>query len=385
MVVDDLAAGGCGGSCGSVAAWGHRRVYSNRLPGNTDFGNGYHWVVEQLPVLLREDATTIMVLFEPIRAFWFDESGGQFTVRYGGKQTLSYSAQDGTYTFTEPNGTVWEFYDFDANDMLPDGLFKRRTAPGGQTVEVYACTAERITETRLKPAADGDAYESYQYTYYSSGDNTGRLQYVTLKRYADSSWTNVRRVEYEYYGSGEDHGLRGDLKTAVRKDWDGESWTGNDTCYYRYYKDAAGGVGFAHGLKFALLPQAFKALDDAVEDPFTASDSTVANYACYYFEYNADRRVTKEKLFGQSREYSFAYSDGTHDDGYNHWKRKTVESWTDSGQTVTQTVYTNYIGQVLLKELQSGNSSWVEYFEYGTDVHNRGQVVLEARPSAVAS
>lgn len=77
---------------GAAAAplWGHTRYYSNAFPNDNSFGNGNRWFVGQWPLLVQEGAS-IMVLFEPLRAYWFDPARyGGYTPRYGAKQTLVY-------------------------------------------------------------------------------------------------------------------------------------------------------------------------------------------------------------------------------------------------------------------------------------------------------
>jgi len=375
MAVTDLSSGGFG------RPWAHRRSYSNQLLEDQDFGNGYNWLVKAWPYVVEEDADTVVVVFDSRQAFWFDKVGDSFVARFGAKQTLTHDEVNHLFKLTFPDGHVWQFHDLDQG-TYPEGIFKQVTTPGGQTTEATSYTGGRIGEVQRSHTAEGTTTtESYLYTYLASGENAGRLEYVTLRRRVDEgAWSNIRRVHYTYYGSGEDHGSLGDLKTATRQHPSGESWVDGDVYYYRYYKDGEQN-GFAHGLKYALEPQAYKKLadDPEVDDPFTAADTKVAEYACYYFQYDADRRVSKERVFGASREYTFTYTDGTHADGYNQWKRKTTETRPDGSQHI---VYTNHIGQVLLRELktQSADEHWIEYWKYDED----GRLILHANPSAIS-
>jgi hypothetical protein len=218
--------------------------------------------------------------------------------------------------------------------------------------------------------------ESYLYSYFSSGANLGRLEFVNLRRKVGAgSWTEIRRVKYAYYGSGESNGLLGDLKTATVQVLVSSVWTDQETSHYRYYVDAAGGIGFAHGLKYVLGPEAYRRLA-AVTDPVTATNTQVAQYADFYFEYNSDRRVTKEVTNGGLLTYTFSYTTSAHADSYSNWKRKTVETRPDSSQHI---VYTNYIGEVIVKELKSGTSRWIEHQKFDSE----GRVIQHAHPSAV--
>ena len=189
------------------------------------------------------------------------------------------------------------------------------------------------------------------------------------------SWSDIRRVLYDYYGSAESYGTLGDLKRSRAQVPQGSTWADREVHYYRYYKSGESS-GFAHGLKYEVRPKAYEQMTADGLDPLTASNSQVAQYADHYFEYDTDRRVSKEAIDGGSSVYTFSYSSSAHADAYNNWKRKTVETRPDGSQHI---VYTNYIGQVLVKELSDGTSSWTEYRKYDAD----GRLVERAEPSAV--
>ena len=62
----------------------------------------------------------------------------------------------------------------------------------------------------------------------------------------------------------------------------------------------------------------------------------------------------------------------------NAWKTKTVETLPDS---TTNTVYTNALGQVMLKVYTDASSSqWITYYRYDS----QGRLILQANPSAVS-
>ena len=120
------------------------------------------------------------------------------------------------------------------------------------------------------------------------------------------------------------------------------------------------------------------AADPEVIDPLTTDDEKVAEYADHYFEYGEGDRVVREAVEGSSRTIEFGYTEGTHAEGFNHWKRRTVESRSDGSQTM---VYTNFLGQVLVKELRSpgGAESGIEHRRYD----DAGRLVEIATPAAV--
>ena len=79
-------------------------------------------------------------------------------------------------------------------------------------------------------------------------------------------WAPDSQITYYYYGINESYGLACDLKAVATQYWNNttSTWTGNDTIYYRYYKDAADGIGFAHGLMRELLPATFNSLANSL-------------------------------------------------------------------------------------------------------------------------
>ncbi len=219
--------------------------------------------------------------------------------------------------------------------------------------------------------------ESFLYSYLTSGENTGNIESVTLRRNVNGvGWHEIRRASYTYYTSSSDFGSSDDLETAVQQMPDGSGgWIDLETNYYRYYLDSAGGLGFAHGLRFVLEPEAFRRLS-LVTDPLTATDTEVAAYADYYFEYDDEQRVVLETVEAGTRTFQFSYTASGNLEGYNSWQQKTIETLPDGSQN---TVYSNHLGQILLKQFSNGSDSWTEYHQY--DAHD--MEILVASPSAV--
>ncbi|MBK9140563.1 MAG: hypothetical protein IPM17_17715 [Verrucomicrobia bacterium] len=82
--------------------------------------------------------------------------------------------------------------------------------------------------------------------------------------------------------------------------------------------------------------------------------------------------------------YGYTYATSAHADGFNNWKKKTVETRPDGHKL---TVYCHYAGQPILKVLEeySGGSptgnKWYEYFKYD----GQGRVIQRGTSEAVAS
>lgn len=384
----EFAASDLGGD-GFGLPWGHERQYSNRLLddggtlGSFDAGQGYNWMVAQWPFLARQSDGTVITWRGAGEVFFFEEYDfDQFVARYGAHLTLTLDA--GIYTLTGSDGVAWEFNGFEAGQA--PGMLRGVTTAGGQRLEVVAYQSDRIAAVERTAIDDsGNACtERLEYEYFDNGGEAGPLECVTLRRRTSPSgpWIDIRRAVYSYYEDGDDHGNAGDLKTATIQAISPDGWTDLDTQYYRYWQDDAGGSGFRHGLKYVLGPDAFARLaaDPLVADPLAADDSQVAAYADYYFEYDNQQRVTRETVAGGSRAYEFTYEDRAVPDyiDYNHWVRKTTETLSNGSQNI---VFTNHIGQVLLREFRDGDDSWIEHWQYSEpDAHE----LLHAHASAVS-
>ncbi len=109
----------------------------------------------------------------------------------------------------------------------------------------------------------------------------------------------------------------------------------------------------------------------------TAADYQVAQFADYCFQYDDQRRVTREIVRAGAMAYSFAYqSNDDGDGGPNTWHRRTTETRPDGSQNI---VYTNRIGRVLVYEFRKGDESWTQAHRYD----DRWRMILHAQPSAV--
>jgi hypothetical protein len=372
----------CGGGSGGL-------TYSSReVSMDTGFGPGWS-DADELPYLTG-GAQNMVARFGTEQTVWFDAQGdGSYTARYGATDTLSHDDGNDLFILTRADGTRYEFFDTEQTARPPGGLY-RWVQPGGATVEVTAWTEAgiygQITEVLDKTTPAGQATLKREFTYAATYGGREHVHTLTLSQYDDaaSEWVNVRRLSYDYYGYDASYGLPGDLKTIVTGHWDAgeEDWVGDDTNYFRYYTDAAG----AHGLKRVLIPNAYAAFVAAYGDPDDAYNSyagdtqndPIANYTCFYYEYDADRRVSNRIVFGQSNQSEFAVTLSTHSrSDYNNWIRKTVEARLDGS---THTVYVNYLGQPILSDLYdpASETHTLTYHRYDAD----GRRVLTAEPSA---
>ncbi|MEM9701761.1 MAG: hypothetical protein AAF907_04895, partial [Planctomycetota bacterium] len=146
--------------------------------------------------------------------------------------------------------------------------------------------------------------------------------------------------------------------------------------------------GLKHGLRYAVKGESYARLASAVGGSAFidgASNAVVAQYADYGFEYDGERRVTKETVDGGSRTETFAYIDNPSyseplpNDPYdqNAWFRKITRTRNDGSEIV---LYCNAFGQTLLKSERDGTDEWLSSNRLDAD----GRLILKAAPSAVS-
>jgi len=377
------SSGGCA-SCGTGS--GGLTYYSREDVVDSGYGSGWS-DADELPVMLFADQA-VGIRFGAEQATWFEkQANGSYAARNGGKSTLIHDAGNHTLVYTKPDGTSCEFYDTNALNAAP-GAFLRRRAIDGPTLEVtawdYFGNEYRPTEVLYRAATTGQAYQKREFTYVTTTDGMVHTQTVALSQFdaTTSTWTKIRKLTYTYYVT-ESFGLPGDLKTIRTQYWDtmAAKWSGNDTNYFRYYTDAT----HAHQLKTVTLANAYAALSDITGGhPENASESSgasvyIGNYTCFFYEYDANGRVTRQQVFGESNSSTTAPTLSTNAQGYNNWARQNVETRPDGS---TNTIFTNYLGQTLLTDLYdpATQTHTMTYNRYdGT-----GRQVLTAEPSAVS-
>lgn len=371
LATTDLSAAGFG------QEFGHTRIFSNRLGGDWDYGNGYNWLVRQLPKLLQLGANTVMVVRGTRSTDWFDLVNGVYVGRYGTKNTLAHDSVTGVFNFAAPNGQLTVFNDFSSANP---GLLKSQSTAGGQTIVVasYApSTALGIGEVQRSYTSGGvTTIESFLYSF-SGIDLAGVL---FRRQGGGGAWQNVRQVVYAYYGSGDPNGSTGDLQSAAVQTWNGSAWQTIDNHYYRYWTTTGSGA-LPHCLKYVVNSAAYDRMLAAGLNPLTATDAQVAGFADLYLEYDSQRHVTLETTDGGLYTHRFAFTTNANPgyvNDYNNWKTKTVETRPD-GSTVT--AYSNFVQGVMLKQLANGSQKWIEAVHF----NSRADVDQYAYPSAVAS
>ncbi len=371
-------------SSGFGIPWGHSRSYANKVSDNALGVNGSSWLMRQLKVLGFGSWTPgsglppkICVISGPNSSLWFvNTSGSVFEPEFGSLSTLVWESSEQQYVLTNKRGRKWLFFDH----TLPSGQRGRLKGvidPSGESATVSHDGTGRVTRFAQTRGALSAAFD---YEYATIGGSVTRL--VSVRQSVNGR--DVRRVQFSYYDFGDAHGAIGDLKLADVQQYDTGSglWISLHKSHYRYYLSGAAN-GFEHGLKFVIQPGAFERMKAAGIDPLRASEAEVASFADYYFEYDGERRVSRERVRGGRQEFSLEYHANPANPGFdaeNTWAMRTQETRPDGSKV---RVYSNAAGNTLLKILENAAATrrWYEYSEYSPDFRR----VLFAHPSAVDS
>jgi RHS repeat-associated protein len=372
------------GSGGFDRNWGQTRIWSNGIKAKNL--NGDNTTISQIPYLTQPTSSTVAVVTSAINIRNYDLVGSNYVPREFVQDTLVHTTSPAEFVFTDTAGDQIHFYDFSTS--LPAnqrGMFKSLSDPDGNATSVTSWTGDgKPAEVQRSTTSGGvTTTESFLYTYITSGTNAGKMSNVTLRRQVNGgAWTTVRQAAYAYYDGTQSHGNGGDLMTVTVEDGSGNAL---DTSYYRYYTGESGGP--VEGLKYFLGPQSYARLVAALGTNLSSlTDTQVAPYADASYQYNSSAQVTQAVIQGAGCSscgtgqgtFTYSYSASSFTNGYNSWKHKTVETLPDGNQNI---VYTNYVGEVMLKvyhDLTSG-SNWETFYKFD----GSGRIILKANPSAL--
>lgn len=364
--------------------WGFERAFANQMNKSANLISGFNWMPASVPYLMWLGASTVVIVFGPNEAYWFDKSGDYFAPRFNIPHNLIYDDVSQAYLYGDPDGVLHIFFQSESVALLvymSDGE--------QETIFDYAEPGlMAVTKSYTDPNTSTTTSDRVSYSYFGS---TSYVVTATLERQIDTGpWTNIRRCTYSYYDPMSVHGNDGDLELVNQEQWDGSAWQTLGTAYFRYYKPGEPN-GFTSGVKFALGAAATARLTDIIQDWDLATDEQVSTVADFYFEFDGLQRVTLERVRGSQcgqaalGQYTYAFfpnTNGSYVDDYNNWQTKTIETRPDGSQ---QVVYANYAGQTMLFELRSSAAGdarvWRTYYQYNAN----GKLVLEAKPSAVES
>jgi RHS repeat-associated protein len=349
----------------------------------SNIGDG--WVNTGQPYIVQSGSSLVLITNSGgSQSFSSSDGGSTYHVNSFGKDRIVKDTANSKYILITSDGQQFKFHDFTLALTAKRGQLDSIIDAGNNTIATatYDGTTGKLSTLAR---SSGSITDTFTYSYLSGGDpNAGLVSSVTLTRTGVSG--NTRKTEYTYYDGTESHGTIHDLKKVVIKDGSNNIL---ETSYYRYYV-AAESNGYAGGLKYAVNPRSYARLQALYSNPETASDVQLVPFADAYYRYDGSKRVTRKDIQGAGLYHegasgngigTFTYSYGTNSNGgytddVNNWKYKTTETLPDGNQNI---VYSNYLGQVILKSFKSGASEWKDHYRYDAN----GRVIRHATPAAV--
>jgi RHS repeat-associated protein len=398
-------------STGFTGAWSIDRSWTTRTQFVADntFGNG--WVNDDQTSLQNiEDepsAPQILLINGAYNEtqFNYNSTTSSYAPASVSNDTLTHNAAAGTYKWlNSETNALSTYYDFSsANAVSIQGKLESYADAGGNLFTITYNSAGQIARV-IQTDAGGDI-EYFNYTYNTSGANSGQISLITesLQRSDEGSPTIFRQAAYTYYqgtySGGDAYGNRGDLQTVAIEDGNGHVLEEN---YYRYYTPAdiaAGEHGFAGGLKYVFSGQSFTKLTAAVANPLAASDAQIAPYADNFFQYNSNRQVIEEiagangasSSTGQGT-FSFSYYTNPNfptssTANFNTWWVRTTEQLPNGTESI---VYTNIESEPILsinidKVDPASPSNVGDAWITGNQYDSFGRAIATINPSAIHS
>src|SRR5207244_7717061 len=126
----------------------------------TDRGTGSGWVADQLPFLIQQTSSKLIVVTSGINARYYDKSGSNWVARDVVQDTLASASGGGEYVFTDTAGDVIRFTDFSTS--LPSnerGAFKSFTDADGNVASVTSWTSDgKPAEVQWSTTVGGSTY-----------------------------------------------------------------------------------------------------------------------------------------------------------------------------------------------------------------------------------
>ena len=275
--------------------WDFILQYNNATGSNFESGSGINWQTQALPQVTESDWSDADVMFRNLNghAEYMTEGGttGAFDSLFGNQSVLSHDSTNKEYTLVKPDGTTLIFDDL--THLARPGLLKKQISPGGKEILLSSNPSQpTMVASRVGDSQGQSIEEQFVYEFHTSGTFTGLLHRATLRRRVlpSGAWENVSRATYEYYDGSDANGSLGDLQKVITETWIDTTFTAAKTTYMRYWKSGASD-GFEHGLKFMVSPATYQAILDDSENPLTATDEELAQFADAYYEYDGSRRV----------------------------------------------------------------------------------------------
>ncbi|MEK6674488.1 MAG: RHS repeat-associated core domain-containing protein [Planctomycetota bacterium] len=377
--------------------WIHSRVYSSLSTGTLTWqGHGW-WCNEMMNLTVSgsEGASNVSVQMDPHYTLGFTYSAGSWTCDDKYLYTLTFDSGNDEYLVSRIDGHRYIFHDSQATNA---GKLKRIEDSFGNDW-TFTYSSGQLTDIVVDVVVGSD--HKITYTYFTSGDNSGQLQYVKVYKTTTTTDANlIGKVEYVYHGSAsDDYGLEDDLMKVIishkaTTDGDGTLSMG-ETYYYRYYKgtyNSSTNPGTDHQLKYVLYPENA----DRLGTPESQNNTNFSGYANIIYEYDSSGRVrrTDERLPGSgcgcgggggtagTTTYTWSVNGSASD--VDTWKIHCVADRADDTRVIFDV---NRVYQILTWVVQdqddgTPNTELIWHFDYGTSGDTENRLTAAYNPSA---
>jgi hypothetical protein len=219
--------------------WFHERVYSSTVSSMSTWQGEQWWSNEMmnLTVVGTEGTSNCSVQTSPYETLSFTYNSGSWTCDEGYLYTLTFSAGNNEYTMTRPDGHQWIFHDSETANV--GGRLKAIEDPyGNDWAFNYSGSDLDYIDVDVVEGSD----HRITYSYFTSGDNNGLLQYIKVYKSTTTTSANlIGQVEYVYHDSTSDnYGSEDDLMKVIvtkKATSDGDGTLSIESTYlYRYFK-----------------------------------------------------------------------------------------------------------------------------------------------------
>ena len=360
----------------------HARKYDNLETIQDNSPNGLGWHVMNVPTLVNYHGR-----------FWRAEFGERDSVHFAldpnasgihialqdFPDTMRRVSANKTILVIRANQSVWTFND-DPSRNAPLGSLMSVEATNGHVTEFVYDNSKRLTKVQAwHNSQPSQILGELEYTW----DSSNRITAIVRRKRNGSVLQPIQRVSYTYHTGADAFGNAGNLRTVTMETAHGNNWIAGATYYYRYYKPV-NSIEPKHLLKMAFFPEEFKYLSETFGATacFNVADSEALNFSTKYYEYDSSNRVILEKVDRHTKTITFAYTEYPAVQEYNAVHRETVETGHFGEQNI---VFTNFKGNVLLKERKPPQGSGDEPCVHYRVLNNDGRQTHHYHPKAVLS
>ncbi|UCE61715.1 MAG: hypothetical protein JSU63_08195, partial [Phycisphaerales bacterium] len=380
--------------------WHHRRFFSSKSSSTISWHGEGWWSNEMmnLTVAGSEGASNVSVEMTQHTTLDFTYSGGSWTCDDNFLYTLTFSSGDDEYILKNPEGYTWVFHDSEATNA---GKLKRIVCAYDNDW-AFTYSSGQLTDIVVDVVEGTD--HKITYSYFTSGDNDGLLQYIKVYKSTTTTDANlIGKMEYVYHDSTtDDYGLEDDLMKVIisRKgtsDGDGVLSI-SETYYYRYYKgvyDSGSNPGTDHLIKYVLYPENADRLNTDKGDPLSQTNTDFEDYANIYYKYDANSRVseTQERLPGSGcgcggaggtpGTTSYTWTDAGGTPNLDTWKIHCIADRADDSRVIFDVNrWYDILTWVVQDDKDSPTRELIWHFDYGTSGASENRLTQIHYPSA---